>query len=402
MHRAAPRPRLNAHAAGGMCRRPEGGRVGSRRPPPRGRAGGPRRDPPPTPPHRPASRGGAPLPRGRGDGPPSPRQYRGAREGAGARPAPPPQPPGPTGTAENKRTRGNAPGRHTDRARRQQASTNRSGMGATPSMTRTMPVAPALLPAQGRQRDRMRQSDPPPHWPPGPHKQGGRRTGRPPPPTPAPSRGTPRTRRPTPRGAHDPKPGRGESGPGCPPPSTPNGALDRGGTGGGARTAWNRTTSVQRRDRARCARHTNRGREGGGSGRRGSASAHTHKGHAKKIRRATGLRSRNAQTAWNGVPASEGKGHPDGTASHTQRGTRGAGRGKRGRHHTRNRPKPTEPAAIAAHTWRGHCTRQSSSGALRHAPTPRLGSHRASPRGFHWRQTSSTDLAAPAPRATTH
>ena len=141
---------------------------------------------------------------------------------------------------------------------------------------------------------------------------------------------------------------------------------------------------------------------GGGSGRRGSASAHTRKGHAGTTRRATGPSSRNAQTAWNGVPASEGKGHPDGTARHTQRGTRGAGRGKRERHNTRYRPEPPEPAASAAHTRTGHCTRQGSSGALRHAPTPRQGSLRASPRGSHWRQASSTGPAAPAPRATTH
>ena len=141
---------------------------------------------------------------------------------------------------------------------------------------------------------------------------------------------------------------------------------------------------------------------GGGSGRRGSASAHTRKGHAGTTRRATGPSSRNAQTAWNGVLASEGKGHPDGTARHTQRGTRGAGRGKRERHNTRYRPEPPEPAASAAHTRTGHCTRQGSSGALRHAPTPRLGSLRTSPRGSHWRQASSTGPAAPAPRATTH
>ena len=141
---------------------------------------------------------------------------------------------------------------------------------------------------------------------------------------------------------------------------------------------------------------------GGGSGRRGSASAHTRKGHAGTTRRATGPSARNAQTACNGVPASEGKGHPDWTARHTQRGTRGAGRGKRERHNTRYRPEPHEPAASAAHTQTGHCTRQGSSGAQRHAPTPRLGSLRASPRGSHWRQASSTGLAAPAPRATTH
>ena len=70
---------------------------------------------------------------------------------------------------------------------------------------------------------------------------------------------------------------------------------------------------------------------GGGSGRRGSASAQTRKGHTGTTRRATGPSSRNAQTAWNGVPASEGNGHPDLSARHTQRGTRGAGRGKRER-----------------------------------------------------------------------
>ena len=141
---------------------------------------------------------------------------------------------------------------------------------------------------------------------------------------------------------------------------------------------------------------------GGGSGRRESASSHTRKGHAGTTRRATGPSARNAQTAWKGVAASECKGHPDGTARHTQRGTRGAGRGKRERHNTRYRPEPPEPAASAAHTQTGHCTRQGSSGAQRHAPTPRLGSLRASPRGSQWRQASSTGLAAPAPRATTH
>ena len=123
------------------------------------------------------------------------------------------------------------------------------------------------------------------------------------------------------------------------------------------------------------------GPRGGGGGRRGSASAHTRSGHAGTNRRATGPSTRKAQTAWNGVPASKGKGHPDGTARHTQRGTCGAGRGKRERHNTRYRPEPPEPAASGAHTRTGHCTRQGSSGALRHAPTPRLGSLRASPRG---------------------
>ena len=79
---------------------------------------------------------------------------------------------------------------------------------------------------------------------------------------------------------------------------------------------------------------------GGGSGHCESASAHTRKGHAGTTRRATGPSARNAQTAWNGVPASEGKGHPDGRARPTQRRTRGAGRGKRKRHDARCRPEP--------------------------------------------------------------
>ena len=202
------------------------------------------------------------------------------------------------------------------------------------------------------------------------------------------------------RQPHKPKPNRGETGTGPPPPQarqteqgTGAGHVEGHGPRGTALTAPSAGT-------ARGAHATPP--RGGESGRRGSASAHTRKGHAGTTRKATGPSSRNAQTAWNGVPASEGKGHPEGTARHTQRRTRGAGRGKRERHNTRYRPEPPETAASTAHTRTGHCTRQGSSGALRHAPTPGLGSLRASPRGSHWRQASSTGLAAPAPRATTH
>ena len=93
--------------------------------------------------------------------------------------------------------------------------------------------------------------------------------------------------------------------------------------------------------------------EGGGRGRRESASAQTHKGHAGKPRRATRPSPRDAQTAWNGIPASEDKEHPDGTARHTQRRKRGAGRGKRGRHNTRHRPQPSR----SGRERRAHATR---------------------------------------------
>ena len=141
--------------------------------------------------------------------------------------------------------------------------------------------------------------------------------------------------------------------------------------------------------------------QGGGGVDAAGARAHTHAKSKRGLPEwATGPSSRNAHTAWNGAPGSEGKGHPDGTARHRQRGTRGVGRGKRERHNTRY--QPPGPAASAAHTRTGHCSRQGSSGALRHAPAPRLGSLRASPRGSHWRRASSTGPAAPAPRATRH
>ena len=230
--------------------------------------------------------------------------------------------------------------------------------------------------------------------------------GRPPPPGTAPRhlRGTQPAQGirhgPAPWGAHSPKPGRGKPGPDRPPPRA---RQTEQGTGAGHAEGHGPRGTALPAPSAGTARgaHATPPR-GGGSGRRGSTSAHTRKGHAGTSGRATGRSSRNAQSAWNGVPASEGKGHPDGTARHTQRGTRGAGRGKLERHNTRYRPEPPEPAASAAHTRTRHCTRQSSSGALRHAPTPRLGSLRASPRGSHWRQAISTGPVAPAPRATTH
>ena len=127
-------------------------------------------------------------------------------------------------------------------------------------------------------------------------------------------------RRPAPRGAHNSKPGRGESGPGRPPPSTPDGARDRGRTRGGARTAWNVPTSAQRRDRARCARHTTHG--GGEEADAAGARAHTDtKGtrglpegqldRARGTHRPRGMayqraRIRNTQT---GRPATHSAGH---------------------------------------------------------------------------------------------
>ena len=169
---------------------------------------------------------------------------------------------------------------------------------------------------------------------------------------PAPPRGRPLNH---PRGTQPPqgvqaKPGRGEPGPDRPPRSTPDRARDRGRRRGGARTTWKGPTSAKCRDRARCARHSTHG--GGGGECRGSASARTRKGHAGTIRRATGPSSRKAQTAWNGLPASEGKGHPDVTARHKQRGTRGW-EGGNGRDTTPGTGPslPNRPRAPRTHGW---------------------------------------------------
>ena len=129
-----------------------------------------------------------------------------------------------------------------------------------------------------------------------------------------------------------------------------------------------------------------------GGGRRehcGSTGAHTRYGHA-------------ARTAWNGLPAGEGKGHPGATARNTHREGREGREEPKGSSKNRHQPQPPRPAASAAHTRPGDCSRKGSSSTQCYAPAPRLGSLRASPWGSHWRQASSTGPAAPAARATTH
>ena len=222
----------------------------------------------------------------------------------------------------------------------------------------------------------------------------------PPPPAPHGAR-TPRVRGPAQKGAHNPMPGKGGTGPGQPQRkqarhrTRPRQDMRRG------TDAWNGPTGALHLNHASCARQTDPGREEG-RGRHESVSTHTRKGHAGNTKRATEPSPRNTQTAWNGVLAAESTGPPDGTTRYTQRGERGAGEGEQRRHRTRRRPRPPRPAASTAHTRSGHCTRQGSSGAPNHTPAPRLGSLRASPRGSQWRQASTTGPAAPAALATTY
>ena len=132
-----------------------------RRPPPRRGERRPRRDPPPPPPPAPDSRGrgswSPPRPREEPERDPPPRPSRRL-------------PQGPRRTSEPAPTRQDAAQiapREGGRAR------NGVVWGATPPMDRTTPVTPALLPAQGRQRDGTRQSDPPPYRPPPGRTNGG-------------------------------------------------------------------------------------------------------------------------------------------------------------------------------------------------------------------------------------
>ena len=103
--------------------------------------------------------------------------------------------------------------------------------------------------------------------------------------------------RPAPRGGHSSKLGRGEPGPDRPPPSTPDGARDRGRTRGGARTTWHGPTSAQCRDRARCARHTTHGGGERTPQERGRTHKQTARGDYQKGNR-TELAERTDRVEW--------------------------------------------------------------------------------------------------------
>ena len=146
---------------GGMRRQTMGGWPGDHRPPPRRREPGNHGATPPSlsprSPLPPAGHGGngPPPPPGQRGRPPSPRRGRDAQGGDTAEPAhhapPGPRPPAPAGAATGEQTRAGAQEMCTDHTRGRHANTNRSSMGATPSIPRATPMAPAILPAQGRQ-----------------------------------------------------------------------------------------------------------------------------------------------------------------------------------------------------------------------------------------------------------
>ena len=288
------------------------------------------------------------------------------RRGAGARPAPPPQPPAPTGAAENKRPRANAPGRRTNRTQRSLVSTNRSGMGGHPPHGQHNASDTRFVACPGKAEGRNEAEQPPAlQAPPRPRKRGVQRTPPPRPPQPTPrhtnatdpprgaqppqgvqAKGTEkgphsRTPAPTTRGSRTPTapPVGGQSGEGerltpdaprnsrrHPPRGRPTATPTTPSQVGGNRDRTAPHKHARRSkgpgaDTRRCTDHVERPYQrpvpgprevrtpyhpGEGGADAAGARAHTHaEGHAGTTRRATGPSARNAQTAWNGVPASE-------------------------------------------------------------------------------------------------
>ena len=221
--RGRPRVRTEGARRGGVRRRQEGGQGREpRAATQRGSREAAARPPPSQPPNGPQAAGApAPDPRGRGDGSPSPRPREEPEHG------PPPRPSRrlskePRGTSEPAPTRQDAA-----QIAPSEGGRARTGViwGATPPMTRSTPVTPPLLPAQGRQRDGTRQSDPPPYRPPPAAQTGATAHRPPPPPSPPPGTRTPRTR---PTGDAQPQARWGDG-----PPTPPRHAAPTGRAGQG-------------------------------------------------------------------------------------------------------------------------------------------------------------------------
>ena len=256
--RPAPPPRRAGPPAAGRTRRPglphdpdrthtpgedaPATKGGLQAVPPREGGGEPQRDPPPIPPPPPATG----KPRGRRP-PPLPRQGRwsplppagprpAGRQEQGPRPRPSrllPQEPRWTNepTPTHQGATRTAP-KDSKRAR------TRAVWGPRPPWPERRPEHPlCCLPREGRGTDRGK-AIPSPTGSPGRTDRGNGTQAAPPPPSHHPALERPRRARP-PHGEHTAlKPGRGETGPGRPPPpeNKLNGARDRGGMRGRART----------------------------------------------------------------------------------------------------------------------------------------------------------------------
>ena len=228
---AAKRPRPNKYTLGGMRRRRGGDWAGGHRPCPRRREVG-NHDailPLPSPHSPPLARGrpetdhrgaGPPPPPRQGGRPPSPRKGHGAR-GGGTLLSPYATPPGPPpACSQGGRDRQANPRQRTRAPHGPRPGTTREhekeqyGGPALRDQSNAKDTCFVACPSKAKRRTEVGQPAAPRGPPVSPP---GRAAHRPPPPRP-PGAGTTRTCGPAPTGAHNPKPGKGEKGPGRPHP----------------------------------------------------------------------------------------------------------------------------------------------------------------------------------------
>ena len=201
-----------------------------------------------------------------------------------------------------------------------------------------------------------------------------------------------------PQGGERPQTRQGDEGTGPSPPE-----LNRRGTGPGQETRRG-TTRLERPYRGtapepRVVRAPNRlAGEGGGGTYTAGARAHPHPMDTRRGPEGQPDRARGMHRP-HGMANRQAKGRDTRTGQPATRTVRVA---REGRSQNLHRPRPPRLATSAAHTRPGDCDRQGSSSTQCYAPTPRLGSLRASPWGSHGQQASSTGPATPAALATTH
>ena len=162
---------------------------------------------------------------------------------------------------------------HTDGARGQRSSPEPGVWGPRPPWRERRQRHPlCCLPREGRGTARGKAT-PRLTGPPWPHRRGGRRAAPPPHPTPPPGAGTPQTRRSTVRGAHSPKPGRGETGT---PPPNPASQTEHGTDAGHAPGQAPRGTALLAPSTGTARGALATPTRGGGRGDAARARSHTH------------------------------------------------------------------------------------------------------------------------------
>ena len=124
----------------------------------------------------------------------------------------------------------------------------------------------------------------------------------------------------------------------------PSSTNDRQSKGPGQETqkgTYRLEPPYQRPARGPREERASKGNRRGGKATTAGARAHKHNRHAARTKGATRPSTRNAQTAWNGVPADEDKGHPGGAARQKQHQGREGGRARGGAGRQEVAPAPS-------------------------------------------------------------